>query len=98
MHRSILFSIFTILAAMNANASVELRSATMIGGDYAVRLVYSTNMTVDNFDESGFYAKADVSDPNNSGSTLNEKYTASFAYVDPLNPKAVIVTFKRLVS
>lgn len=97
MHRSILFSIFTILAAMNANASVELRSATMIGGDYAVRLVYSTNMTVDNFDESGFYAKADVSDPNNSGSTLNEKYTASFAYVDPLNPKAVIVTFTRRI-
>lgn len=97
MLRYIFLSVFTVFAAMNADASVELRSATMIGGDYAVRLVYSTSMTIENFDEAGFYAMADVSDPNNSGSTLNEKYTVSYAYVDPQNPKAVIVTFTRRV-
>lgn len=97
MCRRITLSLFTTLVAINAFAAVELRSATMIGGDYAVRLVYNTSVAVADFDGTGFYATADVSDPNNSGSVLNEKYTASFAYVDPKNPKAVIVTFTRRV-
>lgn len=96
-HRRIFLSVFAVLVVMTTDAAVELRSATMIGGDYAVRLVYSAEMAVGQFDASAFYATADVSDPNNSGSVLNEKYTASFAYVDPRNPNAVIVTFTRRV-